>query len=316
MRIQGLAVIALLIIVPMTIILSSYSKSQIQTLQNQISYDTKLNNSTYDAIKAYQLNMTNSTTSDFANSKMRDIKAAINVFYSSLASNFNMTGYGEEVLKDYVPAVVYTSYDGYYIYSAYKNKTTPGLEVEKNTTYDKETLYGFKPYIYYSCRYNKNGIDVVITYSLDSYITIQGTYGDKTINESGYLLSGVRGVEDGEIEYNGIVIPKDGESGDSLKGQVYDDDKNIKEFRDYPQAKLNGVKYYYNDGNKQVFSMVNDNKHIQGYFKGDGTDDPEVVKLKERIEKNTGGYDYYNDALKFKNKITSLTRRIIFFNEH
>ena len=57
MKIQSLAVIALLIIIPMTIILTNYSKNQIRTLQFQISFDTKLKTSTYDAIKAFQLNM-------------------------------------------------------------------------------------------------------------------------------------------------------------------------------------------------------------------------------------------------------------------
>ena len=148
MKLQGLAVIAIIIILPMSIILSSYSQSQIKTLQLQTQYDSKLQNATYDAIKAFQLNMSNSSTSDLANSKMRDIKASVNTFYNSLASHFNMTGYGKDVLQNYVPAIVYTLYDGYYIY--------------------------------YSCRYKPNSnSDFVITYSLDSYITIQGTVDRK-----------------------------------------------------------------------------------------------------------------------------------------
>ena len=77
MKIQGLAVIAIIILLPMTMILNNYSTNQIKTLQLQISYDSKLQSATYDAIKAFQLNMSNSTTSDLANSKMRDIKASI-----------------------------------------------------------------------------------------------------------------------------------------------------------------------------------------------------------------------------------------------
>lgn len=173
MKLQGLAVIAIIIILPMTIILSSYSQSQIKTLQLQTQYDSKLQNATYDAIKAFQLNMSNSSTSDLANSKMRDIKASVNTFYNSLASHFNMVGYGKDVLQNYVPAIVYTLYDGYYIYSAYDNT----LDAE-----DKgESIYGLKPYIYYSCRYKPNGnSDFVITYSLDSYITIQGIIDRKS----------------------------------------------------------------------------------------------------------------------------------------
>ena len=84
MKIQGLAIIAIIIILPMSIILSSYAHNQIKTLDLQVQYDSKLQNATYDAIKAFQLNMSNSTTSDLANSKMRDIEASINTFYSSL----------------------------------------------------------------------------------------------------------------------------------------------------------------------------------------------------------------------------------------
>lgn len=177
MKLQGLAVIAIIIILPMTIILSSYSQSQIKTLQLQTQYDSKLQNATYDAIKAFQLNMSNSSTSDLANSKMRDIKASVNTFYNSLASHFNMVGYGKDVLQNYVPAIVYTLYDGYYIYSAYDNT----LDAEDKFDENGESIYGLKPYIYYSCRYKPNdNSDFVITYSLDSYITIQGIIDRKS----------------------------------------------------------------------------------------------------------------------------------------
>lgn len=181
MKLQGLAVIAIIIILPMTIILSSYSQSQIKTLQLQTQYDSKLQNATYDAIKAFQLNMSNSSTSDLANSKMRDIKASVNTFYNSLASHFNMVGYGKDVLQNYVPAIVYTLYDGYYIYSA-DNTLDAEDKFDENASYKNgESIYGLKPYIYYSCRYKPNGnSDFVITYSLDSYITIQGIIDRKS----------------------------------------------------------------------------------------------------------------------------------------
>ena len=92
MKIQGLAVIAIIIILPMTMILNSYAKNQIKTLDLQIQYDSKLKNATYDAIKTFQLNMSNSSTSDLVNSKMRDINASINTIYQSLSSHFSMYG--------------------------------------------------------------------------------------------------------------------------------------------------------------------------------------------------------------------------------
>ncbi|MGN1296896.1 MAG: hypothetical protein ACI4VH_00445 [Clostridia bacterium] len=286
MKIQGLAVIAIIIILPMSIILGSYANNQIKTLSLQSQYDSKLQNATYDAIKAFQLNMSNSTTSDLANSKMRDIEASVNTFYSSLASNFNMTGYGEEVLKNYVPAVVYTLYDGYYIYSAYENKLEKDIygENEENATYkDGKNINGLKPYVYYSCRYKRaNGDDFVITYSLDSYITIQGKIDGKSVNESGYLLSGVdyNNVE-GYYTYKGVRIKPESMTSKGLQQSVYvpdatpsnDSEKIILidgnlagSIKTYPCKKVNGVKYYIENmgvSTAKVFSMINDEKRYQ-----------------------------------------------------
>lgn len=288
MKIQGLAVIAIIIILPMSIILGSYANNQIKTLSLQSQYDSKLQNATYDAIKAFQLNMSNSTTSDLANSKMRDIEASVNTFYSSLASNFNMTGYGEEVLKNYVPAVVYTLYDGYYIYSAYDNKLDniygDNEENGYSPTYENgETINGLKPYIYYSCRYKReNGDDFVITYSLDSYITIQGKIDGNSVNESGYLLSGVdyNNVE-GYYTYKGVRIKPESMTFKGLQQSVYvpnatpsnNSEKMILidgnlagSVKTYPCKKVNGVKYYIENmglSTAKVFSMINDEKREQ-----------------------------------------------------
>lgn len=284
MKIQGLAVIAIIIILPMSIILNSYAQNQIKTLSLQTQYDSKLKNATYDAVKAFQLNMSNSTTSDLANSKMRDIEASINTFYSSLASNFSMTGYGEDVLKNYVPAVVYTLYDGYYIYSAYENKLEEDIygENEENATYkDGKNINGLKPYIYYSCRYKReNGDDFVITYSLDSYITIQGKIDGNSVNESGYLLSGVD-YKEGYYTYKGVKIKPELMTSKGLQQSVYvpnatpsnDSEKKILidgnlagTIRTYPCKKVNGVKYYIENmgsSTAKVFSMINDEKRYQ-----------------------------------------------------
>ena len=121
MKIQSLAVIFIIIILPISMVLAVYVQSQVDTLELQIKYDTKLTNATYDALKAFQLNTVNSSTSDLANSKMRDIEAAVNTFYNSISTNFNVSGYNKEILQDYVPALVFTMYDGYYIYSPLAN---------------------------------------------------------------------------------------------------------------------------------------------------------------------------------------------------
>ncbi|MBP7025152.1 MAG: hypothetical protein KBB10_03535, partial [Clostridia bacterium] len=308
MKLQGLAVIAIIIILPMTIILSSYSQSQIKTLQLQTQYDSKLQNATYDAIKAFQLNMSNSSTSDLANSKMRDIKASVNTFYNSLASHFNMVGYGKDVLQNYVPAIVYTLYDGYYIYSAYDNTLDADDKFDKNASYkDGENIYGLKPYIYYSCRYKRgNQFDIVITYSLDSYITIQGTIGNEKINKSGYVLSGVEKRDD-DIYYKGVKIEEEDMSDSGFQQYVYipgatatkEGEKDIYingnkagAIKKYQCKKINGVKYYIDDENKnKVFTMLNDEQIYQNDISFDN--------------KNTNGKKYYEDAMKFSEWVKS-----------
>ena len=305
MKIQGLAVIAIIIILPMTMILNSYAKNQIKTLDLQIQYDSKLKNATYDAIKTFQLNMSNSSTSDLVNSKMRDINASINTFYQSLSSHFSMYGYHKEVLQNYVPAVVYTLYDGYYIHSAYTNTLDENDQFDEQATYQNgETIYGLKPYIYYSCRYKPDSIpntDFVINYSLDSYITIQGRINGKTVNESGYLLSSVKRNKEGTITYKGFEILI--EESNKLQQNVYVKGNNngkkpieindnvVGSISSYPCKKVNGVKYY-QESDDHVFAIINDEKY----------DQPSVKSIMD----NQNGRHYYEEALTFKSTIESL----------
>ena len=121
MKIQNLAVIFIIIVLPISMVITAYVQNQIETLELQVSYDFKLKQATADALKAFQLNTVNSSTSDLANSKIRDIEASVNSFFNSMANQFNMVGYNQDILQEYVPAVVYTLYDGYYIYTPFTN---------------------------------------------------------------------------------------------------------------------------------------------------------------------------------------------------
>lgn len=56
MKLQNLAIIFIIIILPISLVLAEYTQSRVQTLNLQLSYDTRLYNATYDAIKAFQLN--------------------------------------------------------------------------------------------------------------------------------------------------------------------------------------------------------------------------------------------------------------------
>lgn len=284
MKIQNLAVIFIIIILPISLILTAYVENQVKTLELQLSYDTKLTNATYDAVKAFQLNTINSATSDLANSKLRDIKASANTFFNSVATQFNMSGYNKDVLKDYVPALVYTMYDGYYIYSPFKNTLTDTNVVEDATYKNGEWETDLKPYIHYSCRYVKEDMDIVITYSLDNYITVKGKINNnEAVNKAGYLIERDNIKINGEnVTYRDVTI-----NTEELKENVkaYNEDETaITSFEDKTYTKINGVKYYYNENNNKWFSIMNGVQHPQG---------------NEYNTTNKAGQLYYKEAKEF-----------------
>lgn len=303
MKLQHLAVIFVIIILPITLLLNGYTESQIKTLRLQLSYDDKLDNATYDALKAFQLNAMNSDTSDLANSKIRDIEASANTFFTSIASNFNMAGYNQDILKEYVPALVYVMYDGYYIYSPYTNtlddrneNIIEGVNLgsdasilhpnNEDATYKQgEKISGLKPFIYYSCRYQYNGNDFVITYALDNYITIQGKINNEWVYDAGYLLDNVTKTGD-NYSYRGVPINQN----ETLEEYIFNPES--KQIRKYEYVKINGVKYYHDVyGQDRWFSLLNGEVYYQDNFSNRTT---------------TAAKEYYKQAYEFKDRIKNL----------
>lgn len=289
MKIQSLAIMFIILILPISMVLASYTQSRVTTISLQSKYDSKLKDATYDALKAYQLNSLTSDTSDYTNSKIRDIKASVNTFFNSIATNFSTAGYTKNTLQNYVPAVVYTMYDGYYIYSPYTN-TWGNIEAgqipnQSSGTYKNgETLYGLKPYVYYSCRYVKGDLDVVITYSLDNYIAIQGNKGNTTISKYGYILDDVN-VSGDTVTYKNISI--DSETTLYEKIIVDGTEKNL------PCIRKNGTKYY-KEGNK-IFSVLNGKSIVQ-----------QNVVNESEFTNNTNAKEYYKQAYELKQYMRSM----------
>ena len=93
MKLQHIAIIFIIIILPISLVLSNYVSSHLETIKTQTIYDANLVNAAHDSIRAFQINTQNNEFSDIANSKIRDIEASINVFYSSLATNLEVKGY-------------------------------------------------------------------------------------------------------------------------------------------------------------------------------------------------------------------------------
>lgn len=301
MKIQSLAVMFIILILPISLVLASYTQNRVETLSLQATCDSKLDDATYDALKAYQLNSFNSDTSDLTNSKMRDINASVNTFFNSMSTSFSSLGYTKETLQNYVPALVYTMYDGYYIYSPYTNtwdtETIDKYQSEYQTFSNGQKLYGLKPYVYYSCRYKKSDIDadIVITYSLDNYIQIQGTIGGKTVSKYGYLLSDLKKNGD-SITYKGVEISTENQ----LTENIYVDGKYKK---NVPYIKKNGVKYYTED-RKNVYYVLN------------GKSMPQSTVSAEDIYNNENAKKYYEEAFDLQkfiidNKLDKLTTKDI-----
>ncbi len=250
MKLQNMTVIFIIIMIPIIIVTSYYIGLQIKTITMQKNYTVKLQTAAKDSIQALEINTVewNSASSNLADSKRRDVLAAINTFTTSLANGMGIGGAGKGRIQTYIPAIVYTMYDGYYIYSASLMKDQDTIEKDQNgkdvnygrTQFDnnkikyKETSsyqYILKPYSPYSARYVKGeDVNVTVNYTLDNYIRVYGTVNGEYQTKEGYLVvcdsnsnEGVNNVDDGSIsgiEYRGAKIKPE-----TLKENVYADGK-------------------------------------------------------------------------------------------
>ena len=247
MKLQNMTVIFIIIMIHIILVVSYYIGLQINTITMQKNYTVKLQTAAKDSIQALEINTVewNSASSNLADSKRRDVLAAINTFTTSLANGMGIGGAGKGRIQTYIPAIVYTMYDGYYIYSASFMKDQDTIEKDQNgkdvnygrTQFDnnkikyKETSsyqYILKPYSPYSARYVKGeDVNVTVNYTLDNYIRVYGTINGEYQTKEGYLVvcsdEGVKGVTSGSIsgiEYRGAEIKPE-----KLKENVYADGK-------------------------------------------------------------------------------------------
>lgn len=300
MKLQHLAIIFVIIILPISMVITVYIQTQIDTISLQSKYSTELQTATYDAIKAFQINTLNNKYSSVSDSKIRDIEASINTFYNSLGTEFGASGYDKESLQAFIPAIVYTMYDGYYIYGKYFNEEIDDYQ------------YGLKPYIYYSCRYIKGGDDFVINYTLDNNITIYGKIGEEYITKSGTLINPdlieIGNKETVEytdlagnyhskeyvvsLKYNGISIEKE-----ILKEQLAILENNVVENPTYYEyVNYNNKKVYYDKENDNYFWLNKNQKQV--------ITDIETLAFVRKMTENGNLYSnsaiqYYAEAYEF-----------------
>lgn len=237
MKLQYMIIIFAIIIIPITLLLSVYIESQTDSVALQTKYDTMLLDATYDAVVAFQSNTLNNENSSNKDTLRESISASINTFSNSLSNNLGVGGYSKEYLMPYVPAIAYTLYDGFYIYSPIDN-----LQTELNTdgsTYISGLDYEhvLKPYIYYSERIVHDDIDIVINYSLDNYITVYGKIDNESVVRSGYLVADTKNV--------GTEVLSENVS-------IYNEDTKVTSIETY--------NYVYSSSHEKIYLDENENK--------------------------------------------------------
>lgn len=312
MKLQHLAIVFVIIIMPISMIMASYIQNQIEAIEIQTAFDNGLINATYGAVKAFQINTTNNKYSSISDSKIRDIEASVNTFYSLLMSPMEENAYSTEELQMYVPALLYTLYDGYYIYSSYDNvySTVGEGENEKvQITLDGNNFQnGLKPYVYYSAKYKlRNGNIIVVNYTLDNEITVYGDFGGSEgyVTKSGYLINPdlVTNVNEGSktLSYDGVQIEPE-ELTEHLitienqeTGETKADDyryifyQNKKVYQDHDDG---GNLLYNDDGTPKIFWYDN---YIKTYV-----NDSAIREYAQECNMlSTSAFDYYFEAQEF-----------------
>ena len=328
MKLQYLIIIFLLIMTPIYLVFSRYIDVQMEKIDIQNTYDVRLREATYDAVKAFQTNTINSFLY-VPETRVKFSKASVNSFFTSLNLAFGYNGESKTLMNGYVPAVVLTMYDGYYIYSPFVN-TLINVDEEVDEDYEnKTTLTDLKPYITYTCRYKKGSTDYIITYSLDNYIIVDEFNGSMHKRHEGYLIG-----LDQYTDVQGTVNYDNPESITSLKFNGIEFSNNTKErLREYlidenGEGKFfyytikNGTKYYYGttDENGKVTNtpgdinaeLANDNTtDVIFYIDDSGVRMKQIGNYKDNkesflyyynsIKENTLAFEYYRDAYVFTN---------------
>lgn len=119
MKLQNLIIIFIIIILPIIFIFSLYLNLETKTISLQTDYDGKLLGATKEAMEAFEVNTTqwSSKYASLANAKRQILMSSVNTFTTSLASKLGISGTSKENILNYVPAIIFIMYDGYYIYS-------------------------------------------------------------------------------------------------------------------------------------------------------------------------------------------------------
>lgn len=249
MKLQNLTVIFIIIIIPVILLVSLYISTGLKTIKYQSLYDTGLLTATHDAIYAFELNTTNDAYSDNAETKRNILKSSVKIFEKSLANTCGISAYNADEIEEYIPAIVFGMYDGFYMYAPSYNSKTGKYE------------HGLKNYVYYSETLDDG---TVITYSLDNYVVVSGKFKNKNGKEEymikkGYLIDLTDSTANG-TRYKGIEIKPEIINGiENTEGIEYY--KDAYEFTNW-FLKIEKIQEKYKDGkicNYLNIGSLNDN---------------------------------------------------------
>ena len=234
MKLPNLLIIFIVIALPVILILTLYIGYQVDTINLKSLFDNRLIGSTYDSLEAFEINTTNNQYSTVSDSLIRDIEASIKTFSTSFSSAIRKTGSTKGDVMSYVPALVYTMYDGYYIYTPVTSAVGDEDDIEISLE------HRLKPYVYYTKEYSYGTNNkIVINYSLDNYVVVYDYHNNASksfTSKAGYLelkatTSGdnEKGIycadNDGDgvydiVKYNGKTIEKGEKIIKSLNGET------------------------------------------------------------------------------------------------
>ena len=225
MKLQYLAIIFIIIILPIILVSSYYIQLQIDTINLQTSYNTKLIEAAKEGMGAYEINTVewNEKFSDKETSKRNDVTASINSFVDSLANKMGIGGTSRNLIMSYIPAMAFTLYDGYYIYAP---TNVDNIKIEKNAN-GRETgvavldenkepeLSGgsefkhiLRPFTRYSANYKSGNTDITVNYTLDNHIDVYGYVKGVWEARSGHLINKaeINSITSGTVTFRGKEI--------------------------------------------------------------------------------------------------------------
>ena len=306
MRLQHVSVMFVIIFIPIILVTSYFISLEVNTVRLESDLDKKLLDATYDAMTAFELNTANEDLSSVSDSLRSIIDASNNVFFNTLCTNLGVSNASKSYIQPYIPAILYTLYDGYYIYSPtnipeicvdtyghtlrtssfgvskagettvngikiglytynegtvifedatkepkdgpkidynslgalkeeydqilYKNNNgTYSVKLHSSTDWGNSTYYKrdyiLKSYVPYTARYESGGVNVRINYTLDNYMTIEGTIGGAYYTKSGYFTAQnlVKSIKVKEIATNTeVTIDWKSYSEETIDNYIHD----------------------------------------------------------------------------------------------